>query len=110
MGLLTFLFGSKKSNFDDKPPIYGGDGLSDSSPAIINCASMDMAQHLMDQFMAEKCGTGWERGIEFTLGDPNNPKNNLKAITVKLSNGEITHFYFDLSRPVANAMKMLGLK
>tara|TARA_R110002095_G_scaffold214995_1_gene208127 strand:- start:34 stop:366 length:333 start_codon:yes stop_codon:yes gene_type:complete len=110
MGILSSLFGiKKKENINDMPPIYGGDGLSEYSPAIINCASMDMANHLIDKFISEKCGTGWEKGIEFTIAAPDNSEKSLKAINIKQSNGAKACFYFDLSRPITNAMKMLGM-
>lgn len=111
MGLLSKLFGSKKTERpDDKLPIYGGDGMSALSPAIINCASMDMAQHLMDKFISENFGDGWSRGAEFTLESPDDPEKLLKAICVSRPDGSEGKFYFDLSRPFGNAMKMMGLK
>ena len=111
MSIISRLFGNKKkSEHDDKPPIYGGDGLSDHSPAIINCASMEMAQALIDRFISEKCGKDWKRGTEFTLKAPNNPDKMIRMICVQTPDGDEHKFYFDLSRPVAVAMKMSGLK
>ncbi|KAB7619455.1 hypothetical protein [Alkalilimnicola sp. S0819] len=109
MGIISRLFGRNSNSLDDKPPIYGGDGLSDQSPAIINCASMGMAHALIDRFIAERCGPGFERGIEFTLGPQDNPDKPLKMICVTAQDGVEHRFYFDLSRPVATAIKMGGL-
>lgn len=109
MGIFSQLFGGKrKQQHEDQPPIYGGDGLSDRSPAIVNCASMAMAQALIDGFISEKCGEGYERGIEFTLESPNDPDKLVKLIFVTAPDGTEHKFYFDLSRPVAVAMKMSG--
>ncbi len=110
MSIISRLFGGKKKNkYDDKPPIYGGDGLSDHSPAIVNCASMGMARALIDGFISERCGKEWERGMEYTLAAPDNPKKSIRMICIKTQNGGEHKFYFDLSRPVGVAMKMSGL-
>lgn len=110
MGIISRLFGgNNKPQDDDKPPIYGGDGLSDRSPAIINCASMAMAQALIDGFILERCGPGSERGVELTLEAPNNPDKLIKMVSVTAKDGSGHKFYFDLSRPVAVVMKMSGL-
>ncbi|EML1877568.1 TPA: hypothetical protein R2X00_005226 [Escherichia coli] len=110
MGIISRLFGGKsKPQYDNKPPIYGGDGLTDRSPAIVNCASMGMAQALIDGFISERCGEGSERGIEFTLKSPDNSEKLIKMICVTAPDGSEHKFYFDLSRPVAVAMKMSGL-
>ena len=110
MGIISRLFGgNNKPQHDDKPPIYGGDGLSDRSPAIINCASMAMAQALIDGFISERCGPGFEPEIEFTLEAPDNPDKLIKMVSVTAKDGSEHKFYFDLSRPVAVAMKMSGL-
>lgn len=110
MSIISRLFGSKrKNNHDDKPPIYGGDGLSDNSPAIVNCASMGMAQLIIDGFISERCGAGFERGTEFTLKAPDDSDKLIKMISVTAQDGSKHKFYFDLSRPVAVAMKMCGL-
>lgn len=111
MGFFSKLLGSKKADrSDDKPPIYGGDGMSAHSPAIINCASIGMAQRLMDKFITEKFGDGWSRGVEFTLESPTDSEKRLKAICVSKPDGSEGKFYFDLSRPLGNAMKMMGIQ
>lgn len=111
MGLLGRIVSAfRKDKPSDKPPIYGGDGLSDESPAIVNCASMGMAQSLIDRFISDKCGEEWERGIEMTLASRNDPEKNIKMISVNLPDGTENRFYFDLSRPVAVAMKMGGMR
>ena len=109
MSIISRLFGKKKNDYDDKPPIYGGDGLTDHSPAIINCASMGMAQALIDGFISEKCDGEWERGMEYTLSAPDGTRKPIRMICVKTSNGSEHNFYFDLSRPVSVTMKMSGL-
>jgi len=68
-----------------------------------------MAQALIDGCISERCGPGSERGIEFTLEAPDNPDKLIKMISVTAQDGSEHKFYFDLSRPVAVAMKMSGL-
>ena len=46
---------------------------------------------------------------ELTIAAPDNSEKSLKAINIKQSNGAKACFYFDLSRPITNAMKMLGM-
>lgn len=107
MGIFRRLFsGLIKDKPSDKPPIYGGDGLSKESPAIVNCASMSMAQGLMDRFISEKCGENWERGVELTLASRDDPDKNIKMVSVELPDGTENQFYFDLSRPVDVSLKM----
>ena len=108
MSIFSKLFGNKNKN-DDKPPIYGGDGLSDNSPAIVNCAGMGMAQALIDSFISEKCGDDWERRTEFTISSPSDSNKLLRLICVQTSDGNDHKFHFDLSRPVGVAKKMSGL-
>ncbi|MBT4450100.1 MAG: hypothetical protein HOC92_10440, partial [Gammaproteobacteria bacterium] len=110
MSIISRIFGKKKKNkYDDKPPMHGGDGLSKHSPVIVNCASMGMAQSLIDDFITDKCGKGWVRGMEYTIGAPDNPEKLLRMISVESNDGSEYSFYFDLARPVAAAAKMLGI-
>ena len=110
MGIISRLFGGEKKNeYDGKPPVHGGDGLTDRSPAIINCASMGMAQSLIDDFISEQCDGEWERGMEFTLSAPDDSGKLIRMISVKTTDGNECNFYFDLSRPVGVASKMLGI-
>ena len=50
MGFIDSLFGRKSASKETNklPPIYGGDALSPNTAAVINCASMDLANHLID--------------------------------------------------------------
>lgn len=110
MSFFSNLFGSKsKQNPNDKPPVYGGDGLSADSPVIINCASMEMAFSLIDKFISQQCEGDWEKGPGFSLNDPHHPEKLYKAIKVTMESGEEGAFYFDFSRPMTNTMRMLGL-
>lgn len=107
VGFIARLLGKKgKSEIDQMPPIYGGDGLSERSPAIVNCASMRMAQALIDRFISEKWGQQWNRGVELTVADPNDASRSLRVICVVTEEGEEHRYYFDLSRPLGVAMKM----
>ena len=54
MGFLGRLFG--KSSSKSEQTIYGGDGLTAETAAIVNCASMSMANLIMDNFISKKHG------------------------------------------------------
>ena len=43
MGFFSNFFSGKSKGEDDKPAIYGGDGLTKHAPAIINCGSIPKA-------------------------------------------------------------------
>lgn len=109
MGFFSRFFGGKSNTDDEKPAMYGGDGLTQSSPVIINCASMGVAQTLMERVINSHCGKDWTREVEFSLKDPNDPQKSLKMISVVTQDGSKHSFYFDLSRPVKNAMKLQGM-
>lgn len=115
MGLFNKYFGKSKSNknlLDDKPPIYGGNGTSEEEAAIINCASMGLANRLMNKFISEKHGEvekDWNRTIELFLTSEELKTPRIRLIGVKCSDGTEYQYYFDVSRPMNVANKMLGL-
>lgn len=115
MGLFNKFFGnpgSNKNSSDDKPPIYGGDGTSEEDAAIINCASMGTANRLMDRFISDKHGElekDWNRTVEFFLKSESPNATKIRVIGIKCSDGSEYKFYFDVTRPMKVANKMLGL-
>ena len=115
MALFNKFFGKSKSNknpLDDKPPIYGGDGTTEENVAVINCASMGLANRLMDRFISEKHGEiekDWNRTIEFFLKNEESKTPRIRVIGVECSDGAEYQYYFDVSRPMNVANKMLGL-
>jgi hypothetical protein len=109
MGFFSNFFSGKSKGEDDKPAIYGGDGLTKHTPAIINCGSMRTAQTLMDRVITSHCGGGWTREVDFTLKDPKDPRKSIKMISVCTEGGDKQSFYFDLSRPVKTAVKLQGM-
>jgi len=106
MSFWSNLFGGKSKSAEDNPAVYGGDGLTDETPAIINCGSMRVAQELMNQLITSHCGKGWLKEIEFSLRDKIDPQKSIKMISVATSGGDKRSFYFDLSRPVRTSMKL----
>lgn len=109
MGWLDSLFGKKSQSPDDLPPTYGGSGKSATDAVVINCASMSMANELIDRFISERHGEkgrGWIRGIELSIKHPESPAGSLKAIAVSLPGNQEEMYYFDLSRPSGVARKM----
>lgn len=116
MGLFSKLFGgAKRSNpLDDKPPLYGGDGSSPTQAVVVNCASMSMANHLIDQFISERHGQkdkNWNREFEMFDNSPNIPEFTVRTIAVKCSNGTLVSYHFDISKPMVatkNLAKMTG--
>jgi len=112
MGIFSKLFGggNARGGATQKPPIHGGDGLSDQTPAIVNCASMSVANTLIERFISDACGDGWERGIEFTVVNAKDSSKSLRLICVTRADGSEAKFYFDLTRPVEATAKLAGLK
>jgi len=116
MGFFNKIFGrskpSKKS-FDDKPPIYGGDGTTEQNAVVINCASMGMANNLMDRFISERHGdkeTDWNRTVEFFLNSDQQSTPEIRFLGIKCNNGDEHQYYFNVSRPMNVANKILGLE
>jgi len=115
MGLFNNLFGKSKSTknpLDDKPAIYGGDGKTEGNAAVINCTSMGTANHLMNRYISERHGEfekDWNRTIEFFLNSEESNIPKIRVIGVECSNGSEHKYYFDVSRPMKVANKMLGL-
>lgn len=116
MGLFSKLFGTNnhRNPMDDKPPLYGGDGSSNAQAAVVNCASMSMANHLIDGYITEQHGTkdiDWKRGVEMFDNSPNIPEFTVRIVDIECSDGSHVNYYFDVSRPMAatkKAAKMLG--
>ena len=93
----------------EAPPIYGGDATGKDEPAIVNCASMGLANQLIDRFISERHGTqgeAWQRGAEFFVNKESG--RFIRCINVDLSNGQTTAYFFDVTRPMRVAEKMLG--
>ncbi len=114
MSIFSFLFGKKGENVIDeslpkKPPIYGGDGLTKTTPAIVNCASMVTAQALIDGFINDRVGDEWERVVEYSLKAWDGSDKAIRLVCVETPSGKEGKFYFDLSRPVKVFNKMAGL-
>lgn len=112
MNFFSRLFGRKKvdkqethsSPEESLPAIYGGDGLSKTSPAIINCASNRMAASLMNQFISEKHGVkdqDWTEQMALSLDSDITECGLIKAVIIEV-NDETFTYYFDLSRPMRN--------
>lgn len=117
MGIKEWLFGSPAPvptphPDSDKPPLFGGDGLAPETAVIVNCASTAMARSLIGQFVSKihgQHGSDWEHGPEFFVRKPGIPDFTVRAVGIKLSNGEYVTYYFNLARPHGIAMKMAGL-
>ncbi|MDC0662872.1 hypothetical protein [Marinobacter sp. SS21] len=105
------LFGHGK--FEDRtnlPPIYGGNGYDADDPVVINCASMGMANMLIDRFISERHGRKneeWCRGAEFFVqGEVAEP---IRCICVEVSGQPHAKYFFDVSRPMQVTKGMLSL-
>lgn len=99
----------KDSENKSESPYLGGDGLSVENPVYINCASGNMAQHLIDRFISDKHGKkdeDWKMGVSFTLNSDITKCGMVKAIGIKAGEEELNYF-FDLSRPMANMEKLV---
>jgi len=113
MGLFERIFGKKapsSTDLEKNPPIYGGDARSINSPAIINCAAMSTAHHLIDRFISELHGqkdADWTRSVEYFVNDPNVPEFTVRAIGVKSTAGESITYFFNLARPMSATKKLM---
>jgi len=111
MGIFSRLFGNrlKPKDKDDAPPIYGGNGSSPDDAAVVNCASMSIAHHLIDKFISERHGekaVDWDRGAEYFVNEPDIPEFTVRAITVNTIANESPTYFFDISRPISAAKKL----
>jgi len=118
MGLLSRIFGSstsKRNPNDDKPPLYGGDGSNSEEAVVVNCASMGMANHLMDRFISERHGTkdqDWKRSMGMFVNGPEIEDFSIRCIGIETSNSENVAYYFDVTRPMngtKNVAKLMGV-
>lgn len=112
MRIFKKLFGSAKTPHPntDQPPVHGGDGLSAENPAIVNCASMGVANDLIERFISASCGENWNKEIELTIENPNDASSSLTVISVTKADGSDVNFYFDLTKPVAGTANLVGLR
>lgn len=113
MGILDRIFGKKPKarKADDAPPMYGGDGSSAIEATVVNCASMSLANHLIDQFISERHGdkgADWDRDVEYFVNKPDIPEFTVRAINVTTADGEKPTYFFNLSRPMNVAKKLAG--
>ncbi len=113
MNFLSRLFGSKKSShneLDDLPPLYGGDGNSPQNPVIVNCCSVNSKDILINSFLEEKHGvkgTDWQSGFEYFVNEGGVPEYSIRAVTITLADGASRTYYFDISRPMNVAKKLM---
>ena len=114
MGLLNFLFCKKRPSareFDKFPPVYGGDAMEPQTAAIINCASMVTAQHIIDHFISEchgKKDEDWRRNIEYFVNEEEIPEFTIRAIVITTPSRENLTYYFNIARPINATKKSKG--
>ena len=113
MGIFSALFGKNPSrpDYSNLPPIHGGDGLSSATSAVVNCASMSVANHLIDQFISERHGEknlSWERNGEFFVNVAGLPEFTVRAINVTTNSDAGQTYYFNIARPMRVAKAMMG--
>lgn len=94
---------------DGKPPVFGGDGSTAEDAVVINCASMGMANHLIDNWISDhhgEKGEDWERTVEMFLdqGQANPP--TLRSIGVETKEGEDYSYVFNIGRPMGATMQL----
>ena len=119
MGFLRKLFGGEDTGKNDpmssKPALYGGDGSTPEKAVVVNCASMEMAQRLIEQFISHRHGEkgqDWHRGIDMFVNTPVTKEYTIRSIGVQLSDSEDTSYFFDISRPMSaskDVAKLMGI-
>ena len=116
MGISNKFFGGSIHSNDPlggKPPIYGGNGTNEKKAAIVNCASMSMANYLIDNFISEKHGEleiDWNRTIEFFIKSQSEKNSKIRVIGITCSDGSKHKYYFDVTRPMNATDKLLGFE
>jgi len=109
--IVELITGGNSTSFD-KPPIYGGDGKSQENAVVINCASIGMANSLINRFLSEKYGVldkDWKRSVEFYIHTENNNSPKIRVIGIETTDETKIQYFFDLSRPMKALDKMMGL-
>ena len=110
MGFLDRLFG--KSSSKSEQTIYGGDGLTPETAAIVNCASLKMANLIMDNFISKKHGKKdhnwkWTVSCSLSVDGP-----SIRRIVISTTDVENISYYFNVDRPEKATdalLKELGL-
>lgn len=111
MNFLAKLFSRNKTKIQEEEfsPYKGGDGLSKDSPVFINCASIGMANFLIDRFISEKHGvknSDWNQTMSMTLKSKITECGMVKSIVINSANESYT-YYFDISRPFKNPINRI---
>lgn len=91
------------------PAVSGGDGLDSKTAAIINCASLEMARFLVEQFISERHGevdVDWSYGPQFCFEGESGER--LRCMIVNLPTGECLTYFFDYQRPLEVLSHMLN--
>ena len=112
MGLFDSLFGKKVAPRETLPPIHGGDALAPHTAAVIECAAMSTANHLIDSFISERHGQkgrDWERKVEFFVNVSDIPAYTVRAISITVKTGSDRSYYFNVGRPIKASMKLTGM-
>jgi hypothetical protein len=107
------IFGkSEKQKLDEKPSTFGGDGTSPEEAVVVNCASMSMANRIIDDFISDRHGEkggDWSREFEMFHNSPMEDGPTIRMIGVKLSNDESQTYYFNVSRPMGATMDLINM-
>jgi len=101
----------KTPDYNAQPPIGGGDGSTKEQVIVLNCASIGMAQMLINRIISEKFGKkgiDWKGGIEMFAPGANGPDSYIRILTFSLKNGIRERFYFDLTRSMKVVDKLRG--
>ena len=117
MGIFDKIFGglfgkSKKEKLDAKPSAFGGDGTSPEEAVVVNCASMGMANRIIDNFISERHGEkgdDWNREFEMFHSSPIEDSPTIRMIGVKLSESESRDYYFNITRPMGATMDLIDM-
>jgi hypothetical protein len=107
------LFGkSEKQKLAEKPSTFGGDGTSPEEAVVVNCASMSMANRIIDDFISDRHGEkgdDWSREFEMFHNSPMEDGPTIRMIGVKMSNDESHNYYFNVSRPMGATMDLINM-
>ena len=115
MSLFSKLVGGRDAIDPPESPFSGGDGSDLSHAVVVNCASMTVANALIDGYVSERHGRpgdDWVRGVEFFVGSLEISPYTVRSIGIKCRSGVTHTYFFDVSRPMdatKNLAKAIGV-
>lgn len=94
---------------DRLPPLFGGDGLSENSPVVVNATSRALSERLIKDFISQtmgKSGVDWKT-VETALIVSPDRDGHVECRVAESLDGQRREFFFDLSRSHGGSLSLL---